>query len=104
LADPRDILPGVTTPSPDHASASRVLGLFAKWPRPGAVKTRLAAALGPDVSARIARAFLLDTVVRLGQVPTRRVLAFAPPESREAFTELIQGRFELTPQQDGDLG
>jgi rSAM/selenodomain-associated transferase 1 len=56
------------------------------------------------VSARIARAFLLDTVVRLGQVPTRRVLAFAPPESREAFTELIQGRFELTPQQDGDLG
>jgi rSAM/selenodomain-associated transferase 1 len=80
----------------------RVLGLFAKWPCPGAVKTRLGGP--PDWGAAVARAFLLDALDRLAAVPARRVVAFAPPEAGPAFAEVVRGRFELVPQSGGDLG
>jgi rSAM/selenodomain-associated transferase 1 len=82
----------------------RVLGVFAKWPAAGAVKTRLGEAGGPDWGARVARAFLLDTLTRLGGVAGRRVVAFAPPEAREDFAGLVPSGYELTPQCHGDLG
>jgi uncharacterized protein len=80
----------------------RVLGLFAKRPAPGAVKTRLGRS--PEWAARVARAFLLDTVARLSAVAARRVIAFAPAEAADEFAALAAGRFALTPQADGDLG
>jgi rSAM/selenodomain-associated transferase 1 len=86
-------------PSPDP---DRVLGLFAKWPRPGAVKTRLGDT--PEWGARVARAFLLDTLERLAALDARRVLVFAPRESEADFAALALGRFGLIPQADGDLG
>jgi rSAM/selenodomain-associated transferase 1 len=82
---------------------TRVLGLFAKWPEPGRVKTRLArgdAAWG----ARAARAFLLDALQRLAAVEAHRVLAFAPPDREANFAALAADRFTLAPQADGDLG
>jgi uncharacterized protein len=79
------------------------LCLFAKWPRPGAVKTRLAA-FDPEFAAAVARAFLLDSIERFSALDVRRVLAFAPPEAMPHFADLTQGRFALTPQGDGDLG
>jgi rSAM/selenodomain-associated transferase 1 len=82
----------------------RVLGLFAKWPAAGAVKTRLAAGADPGRGARVARAFLLDTVERLAGVDARRVLAFAPAAAEADFASLVRGRFVLTPQAEGDLG
>ncbi len=82
----------------------RVLGLFAKWPAPGAAKTRLGAGRGPEWGARVARAFLLDTVERLAGAGDRRVLAFDPPGAADDFAALVGGRFELVPQADGDLG
>ena len=82
----------------------RVLGLFAKWPSPGAVKTRLAAVGDAAWAARAARAFLLDTLERLAVVDARRVLVFAPPEREADFTGIVAGRFALAPQGDGDLG
>ena len=90
----------MTTPG----AGPRVLGLFAKWPAPGAAKTRLCAGRGPEWGARVARAFLLDTVERLAGVADRRVLAFAPPEAAADFAALVGGRFDLAPQADGDLG
>jgi rSAM/selenodomain-associated transferase 1 len=83
--------------------AGRVLGVFAKWPVPGAVKTRLAAARDADWAARVARAFLLDTLGRLAGVDARRVLAFAPRESAEQFATVCR-HFALVPQGEGDLG
>ena len=56
--------------------ASRVLGLFAKRPTPGEVKTRLAAATSPDWAAAVASAFLHDSIDRLAAVDARRVLAY----------------------------
>jgi rSAM/selenodomain-associated transferase 1 len=85
-------------------SGERVLGLFAKWPSPGAVKTRLAAEGDSDWGARAARAFLLDTVDRLAAVDARRVLVFAPKEREADFAAVTAGRFHLTPQSEGDLG
>lgn len=84
-------------------SKQRVLGLFAKWPAPGTVKTRLAhgnAAWG----ARVARAFLLDALQRFAVVEAQRLLVFAPVEREVDFAFLAADRFTLTPQADGDLG
>ncbi len=82
---------------------TRVLGVFAKWPAPGAAKTRLGAG-DALLGARIARAFLLDTLDRLAAVEARRVVAFAPPEAGEDFAAVVGGRYELVPQPPGDLG
>jgi rSAM/selenodomain-associated transferase 1 len=86
------------------SSFRRVLGLFAKWPAPGTVKTRLAcgdAAWG----IRAAQAFLLDALQRLAAaVDAHRVLAFAPAERQADFAAVAANRFTLTPQGEGDLG
>jgi rSAM/selenodomain-associated transferase 1 len=86
------------------STRNSVLGLFAKWPRPGMVKTRLAAAVGRERAARIARAFLLDTLDRLAAVPVRRVVAYDPDDAHLDFAALLSGRFGLRPQGNGDLG
>jgi rSAM/selenodomain-associated transferase 1 len=82
----------------------RTLGLFAKEPSAGRVKTRLAASSSPEWAAAVADAFLLDQVERLSRIEARRVLAFSPPEAEPFFAGLVRGRFALTPQVDGDLG
>lgn len=51
--------------------------VMAKAPRPGAVKTRLAAELGDVGAARVAAAALLDTLLAARAVFTYRVLALA---------------------------
>ena len=81
-----------------------VLGLFAKCPEPLQVKTRLARETTPAWAARVAECFLRDAVSRLAGVEARRVLAFAPPAAAGYFAEVVQGRFQLVPQGDGDLG
>lgn len=78
------------------------LGVFAKWPAPGRAKTRLG--LDPDLAARVARAFLLDTLSCLAGVPARRVLVFSPPEAEIDFASLVGPGYLLVPQADGDLG
>jgi rSAM/selenodomain-associated transferase 1 len=85
-------------------TAPIILGLFAKRPVPGRAKTRLAAETSPEWAADVARAFLLDTIFRLGTLPVRRVLAYAPASAHEYFRQAVGGLFELTPQADGDLG
>ncbi len=82
----------------------RILGLLAKWPTPGQVKTRLAAETSPEWAARVAYAFLADTIERLAEIEAQRILVFAPSEARPFFAELAGPRFLLTPQSKGDLG
>ena len=82
----------------------RVLGLFAKLPQAGAVKTRLAASSSPEWAARVATAFLRDALERLAPIPARRVLAYTPAAARSYFAALAQDRFGLFPQAVGDLG
>jgi len=83
---------------------SRVVGLFAKRPVPGQVKTRLAADTSPEWAAAVASAFLLDTLDRLAAIDARRVLAYAPDGAGDFFAEPAAGRFVLVAQGAGDLG
>jgi len=79
-----------------------VLGVFAKWPEPGRVKTRLG--LAADVAARAAEAFLRDTLDRGSAVAARRVVVFAPADAGERFAGLVPPGWACEPQADGDLG
>jgi len=54
------------------------LGLFAKHPQPGHVKTRLADFLGPERAAGVYAAFVRDLVGRFGGTADRRVLCITP--------------------------
>src|SRR5262249_30301094 len=95
------IIPTMTA-SYTGAASSRVLGVFAKWPQPGEVKTRLTP--DSDRGAAVARAFLLDTLARLSGVAARRIVAFAPATAEAQFAGLVPSSLGLTPQPDGDLG
>jgi rSAM/selenodomain-associated transferase 1 len=83
---------------------ARTLGLFAKRPWPGQVKTRLAAVSSPEWAAAVATAFQNDVLDRLSLVGGRRVLAFTPPDAAPYFAGLAAGRYLLTAQAEGDLG
>jgi rSAM/selenodomain-associated transferase 1 len=70
--------------------------IFAKPPLAGEVKTRLAAALGADGAARLARAFLDDTVESV------RALPWAAPAL--ASTVSVTADVPVLMQGEGDLG
>jgi rSAM/selenodomain-associated transferase 1 len=84
--------------------SDRVLGVFAKAPRLGNVKSRLAATIGHEQAARLYDAFLRDLRMRLTAVDASRVLVFAEPDDRAYFAALCGDQFELQCQAGGDLG
>lgn len=81
-----------------------VLGLFAKYPEPGQVKTRLAPPLSLEQAAGLYRAMLLDIFEQSAhQAGARRALWFSPAEHRSWFATQAVG-FELYLQQGDGLG
>lgn len=80
------------------------MGIFAKYWRPGAVKTRLAASVGDDAASRLQRRFLVTLLRRFGHVAQRRVLAYTPPDQRAEFALLAADVWTLQDQAVGDLG
>jgi rSAM/selenodomain-associated transferase 1 len=83
---------------------TNTLGIFAKHPTPGQVKTRLAAATSPEFAAQVADAMLRDTLDRLAAIDAERWLVFTPHDAAPTMGEYPAGRYGLTPQGDGDLG
>lgn len=83
-----------------------VLGLFAKHPVPGCVKTRLASTLGDEPAAELYTAFLKDLTARFRNSGDRRLLGFAPDDAaaRNYFRELAGNTYDLWPQPDVNLG
>jgi len=81
------------------------LGLFARQPVPGRVKTRLAADWGAEQATRLYECFVRDLLDRFAGAGDRRVAAFAPgsEEARGWFAEAASA-WQLWPQPDGDLG
>jgi len=82
----------------------RVIGLFAKLPTPGKVKTRLAVETSPAWAAEAYLACLLDTLEKVRPLAARKVLACDPPEAAASFVHLQAEGFELATQCEGDLG
>jgi len=65
--------------------------VFAKVPRPGAVKTRLTPALSSDDAARLYTAFLRDTLRQVSELGVDVRLYLAPPFSKDAIDGLPTG-------------
>lgn len=84
----------------------KIFGLFAKYPVPGSVKTRLASALGPERATAVYAAFVSDIVSRFRRVADRRVIGFSPDNAaaRDYFAGLAGDDYDLWPQPDSDLG
>lgn len=82
-----------------------VLVVFVKHPQPGAAKTRLIPALGPEATAELYRVLAEEEVRRTrpqgGEY--RRTLLFAPEEARKELTAWI-GDEPLVPQVGADVG
>jgi len=83
--------------------------VVAKAPRPGAVKTRLAADLGEVGAARVAAAALLDTLLVCTTVFDHRILALAGDLSDTGVVDTADLRHEVAHwtvigQSSGDLG
>ncbi|HJQ83722.1 MAG TPA: TIGR04282 family arsenosugar biosynthesis glycosyltransferase [Candidatus Binatia bacterium] len=74
---------------------------MARYPAPGAVKTRLARTLGPEAACALHRAFLLDLADRLRGVQYPVTWAFHPPEAD--FARLVPGS-RCRAQAGADLG
>jgi rSAM/selenodomain-associated transferase 1 len=85
--------------------APDVLIVFVKEPRRGAVKTRLASALGPDRAAELYRALAEEEVRRTRPAggDYERLFFFAPAEARPALEAWFPGETFLA-QEGADLG
>ncbi|GIW87840.1 MAG: hypothetical protein KatS3mg108_2164 [Isosphaeraceae bacterium] len=90
---------------PYHVPEGAVLGLFAKRPDPGRVKTRLIPALGAERAARLAEWMILDAADAWdGGGAGRRVIVFDPEDAGPWFDDHVPASFALCSQGTGDLG
>jgi rSAM/selenodomain-associated transferase 1 len=80
---------------------SQALGIFAKQPLAGQVKTRLCPPLSPQQAANLYHSCLLETVSAMAEAPAERVLFF---DGDEAFFAGTFPGLRLIPQSNGDLG
>jgi hypothetical protein len=86
---------------------NRTLGIFAKAPVAGTVKTRMAADTSPRSSswaAEVYEACLLDVLDRVQALAVHRVLVYEPLNAAEWFAQAGQNRFTLVAQEGETLG
>lgn len=83
----------------------RTLAVFVKSPEPGAVKTRLAADLGPETSAAVYRALAEAEIAGTRPLAREyeRLFFFAPADAAAAIAAWLPGQ-TLLPQEGADLG
>ncbi len=86
----------------------KVLIVFAKAPRAGRVKTRLAAGLGPEGALRIYRRMAEGIWGALREAQARGAFAlwlcFDPPEAESEIRSWLEGADRYLPQTQGNLG
>ena len=91
--------------SPPNDPTRRALLVFAKAPRPGAVKTRLARDVGEAEAARLYETMVRATLEELRHVPAHLVLCYDPPDGRRELEVLGGDRVDAWASQgSGDLG
>jgi rSAM/selenodomain-associated transferase 1 len=101
-----DVEPEKPAPVPDvPRPKAPVLCLYAKPPVPGKTKSRLAADIGDEAAAALARAMLVDNCRLLSQVPGAKLQLWHPPGCTVAdFADLVPDGFTFHEQQGADLG
>lgn len=77
--------------------------VFLKLPRPGLVKTRIAAALDPEAAAAIYQVLIQRTLSALADFEQVE-LRYTPDEAAKAVEPWLRRGWTLAPQGDGDLG
>ena len=85
-------------------ASGRVLVVLVRLPRPGEVKTRLAAAIGPEAAAELYRALaehVLEATTPAGEY--ERLVFFDPPGALVEMREWLPG-VRLLGQAGADLG
>ena len=86
-----------------RAATRDKLIVFVKAPRPGTVKTRLAAALGDD-AACLAYRTLVETLLQ-NLAPLNEVeLRYTPDDAAKEIEPWLRAGWKSQPQGDGDLG
>jgi rSAM/selenodomain-associated transferase 1 len=85
-----------------NAAADQLI-VFVKAPRPGFVKTRLAAALGPDEAAAAYRALAERLFAHLAGL-TEVELRYTPDEALYEIQPWLRDGWRAQPQGAGDLG
>jgi rSAM/selenodomain-associated transferase 2/rSAM/selenodomain-associated transferase 1 len=97
--------PGSGPPELDSSAPTPILLVFAKAPRPGRVKTRLAATVGPHRAARIYRDMGKRVVDRLRGGSFRVRICFAPADARPEMEDWLGSQgMEFQPQSGRELG
>jgi len=83
----------------------RALGIFAKAPIPGRVKTRLAADVGPSAAAEVYWQMGFKIVATTAGLGYRTVLWFTPADEAAFVREWLEraARLEFRPQVGRDL-
>jgi rSAM/selenodomain-associated transferase 1 len=97
--------PGPSSSFSPSLRAAATVAVFAKWPEPGRVKTRLCPPLTHETAAELQRACLGDLWDRLGLLTgVHLVLCYDPPGSADQFKTLLGEDIFLMEQPAGDLG
>ncbi len=95
-------------PAPPSSDRRIGLGLMCKPPRPGATKTRLAAAIGPQAAATLSRAFLEDCARAAFDAATEADLApvafHRPADAAAELAAILGPRWPLAFADAGELG
>ena len=87
------------------AIPGKALILFAKYPRPGSVKTRFSPPFTPEEAAALYRCMLLDTIAAVSRLDNidRYLFYVADPDADDYFRSAA-GEMTTLPQRGGDLG
>lgn len=80
--------------------------IFVKYPEPGKVKTRLAAAIGAELAAQLYQEFIRQTFALARQCrAAAHFITFTPAEKERDFKMLFPGPWHWFPQENSpDLG
>lgn len=81
-----------------------VLIIFVKYPRPGSVKTRLAASIGKERAALFYSSLVNIVVDRTKSPEYRRAIFYSPGIPKRKFKDWLGKRFLYYPQKGSDLG
>lgn len=103
-ADPHRLARAYRPEAPPQERAPSALMVFAKAPRPGRVKTRLAASVGDKAAVDVYRALGRTVVEKVAGGSFQTWVCFDPPDATSEMRRWLGEGLAYRPQSAGDLG